>query len=341
MIQWLKKYFIPHEENDHKPHFLRTKVILAILSVLLFIEVIFLLGTTVIYRNTNLFASILPQVLVENTNNNRELDNLSPLKINPTLEKAAYQKAEDMASRAYFSHNTPDGLTPWYWLEKAGYKFEYAGENLAINFADSEDVVNAWMNSLSHRANILNKNFTEIGIGTARGAYQGRETIFVVQFFGKPALAEYSEITSLAKVPIAEAREIIPPSETSKPDQTVILAVPRLPSDMYVVTKNTGVLAAMEEIQPPPNPTIHNNPNAGSTAPNSFMAKILGSPRAYANFLYIVLFTIVALAIVLKIFIRIDIQHPRLIVNGLLILMFIASTLLLNKYLLLLGTQIS
>jgi hypothetical protein len=92
-----------------------------------------------------------------------------------------------MAEKGYFSHTGPDGAQPWKWFREAGYRYEYAGENLAVNFNESEDVVNAWMKSPTHRANILKHDFTEVGIGVATGTYKGKEAVFVVQFFGKPA----------------------------------------------------------------------------------------------------------------------------------------------------------
>jgi uncharacterized protein YkwD len=125
-------------------------------------------------------------VLVNLTNQNRVAANVSELKVSPILEKAAQMKADDMAAKGYFAHNTPEGLTPWYWFEQAGYKYIYAGENLAVNFEDSEDVETAWMNSRGHFLNIMNPNFTEIGIATSTGIYKGRQAIFVVQMFGAP-----------------------------------------------------------------------------------------------------------------------------------------------------------
>ena len=131
-------------------------------------------------------ASVVHSVLVDLANRDRESKKLPPLKINPVLTAAAQAKADDMAARGYFAHVAPDGKEPWYWFEKVGYQYEYAGENLAIDFADSIDVQRAWMNSPTHRDNILNGRFTEVGIATAQGMYQGRLTTFVVQEFGTP-----------------------------------------------------------------------------------------------------------------------------------------------------------
>ena len=104
------------------------------------------------------------------------------------LARGAQLKADDMASKGYFSHTGPDGSAPWKWFQAAGYRYEYAGENLAVNFNESEDVVDAWLKSPTHRANIMKANFTEVGIGVATGTYKGKEATFVVQFFGKPAV---------------------------------------------------------------------------------------------------------------------------------------------------------
>ncbi|MBI4101680.1 MAG: hypothetical protein HY443_01810, partial [Candidatus Nealsonbacteria bacterium] len=99
----------------------------------------------------------------------------------------------------YFSHVSPQGQNPWYWLDQVGYSFSYAGENLAVSFFESKDAVNAWMASPGHRKNILNGKFTEIGVGWALGKYQGRETIYLVQFFAKPfnSSVEKSNVNSV------------------------------------------------------------------------------------------------------------------------------------------------
>jgi uncharacterized protein YkwD len=135
----------------------------------------------------NSFSAIYAGVLVNLTNQNRALANVAELKTNPILEKAAQMKADDMASRSYFAHNTPEGKTPWYWFGEAGYKYIYAGENFAVNFENSADVETAWMNSRGHFLNIMNPKFTEIGIATSTGFYKGRMAIFVVQLFGTPS----------------------------------------------------------------------------------------------------------------------------------------------------------
>src|SRR3990167_1049727 len=192
----LKKYFIPHKGNDHRPHMLRTEKALVVFSIVLLVETLFLAQVFLIGKNTNFLASVISSVLVDKTNDVRESADLYLLTPNESLELAAELKAEDMAKKGYFAHETPEGHDPWYWLYQAGYNFAAAGENLAVNFTDSEDVIDAWMDSPGHRANILKENYTEIGIATARGEYKGRQAIFVVQFFGTPSYVQAKTVTA-------------------------------------------------------------------------------------------------------------------------------------------------
>lgn len=126
----------------------------------------------------------------------RRADGLAPFSSSGQLAVAAQNKAEDMARAGYFAHYGPDGKTPWQWLDEAGYQPLYAGENLARNGFDADAVLKAWLASAGHKKNIMNEKFSEMGIGIARAAYEGRETIFVVQMFGQPLLDASLSATS-------------------------------------------------------------------------------------------------------------------------------------------------
>lgn len=141
-------------------------------------------------------ANVVPEVLWQLENQKRSELGLNELVINETLQKAAQEKAEDMAQNSYFAHTSPEGKTPWYWFKKVGYDFLYAGEILAVKFKSAESVEKAWMNSPTHRANILNGRFEETGIGIAKGVYKGVETEFVVQMFGTllPSLDNFLKV---------------------------------------------------------------------------------------------------------------------------------------------------
>lgn len=200
MGQLLKYSFIPSEKNHHKPHMLHEFTLIAIISVSLFLSGIsfaryyFLHGTVQ-------GQEIVSSVLIDLTNETRQKYGESPLKKNSLLEQASAYKADDMAAYQYFAHNSPTGKTPWYWLKKAGYDFMYAGENLAVDFTQSKDVSDAWMKSPTHKANILNSKFTEIGITVKEGMIDGHNTIYVVQMFGTPK----ASAATTAIVPMASA----------------------------------------------------------------------------------------------------------------------------------------
>jgi len=135
------------------------------------------------------------QSLLNDTNSQRGSNGLGGLGLNTQLDQAAQAKANDMAARDYWSHNTPDGQTPWSFITAAGYNYQTAGENLAYGFSTASDTVTGWMNSTEHRANILNTTYREVGFGIANSAnYQGTgpETIVVAMYaepVGNPVAA--------------------------------------------------------------------------------------------------------------------------------------------------------
>lgn len=158
-----------------------------------------------------LVGAVLPAVVVDLTNKERNLDGVSALKRNSVLDEAARMKAEHMAKNQYFAHFSPDGVSPWHWFREAGYVYAHAGENLAIHFTDSAEVVKAWMESPAHRQNIVDGKFVEIGVGTAKGEFEGYQTVYVVQLFGAPGVA-------VDQAPIAKPTEtFIPMTGQSEP----------------------------------------------------------------------------------------------------------------------------
>ena len=159
-----------------------------------FVALFFLLVFTLSFTNPistflakggdEMLSAVLPALLFDETNEARLEAGLSPLSEHEELNHAAQLKADHMAEYGYFAHYSPDGSSPWRWFREAGYDYAYAGENLAVRFSDSRRVVKAWLDSPSHRANILNEKYEHVGFATARGMYKGSETVFVVQLFG-------------------------------------------------------------------------------------------------------------------------------------------------------------
>lgn len=131
------------------------------------------------------FADVTKADLINLLNKDRQRLGLNTLSENSNLDKAAFLKAQDMVKKGYFAHYSPDGVTPWFWFSQVGYKYNYAGENLAIGFTDSKNVHSALLNSQSHRENLLNPNYKEVGMVVLQG-FGENESIVVVQLFANP-----------------------------------------------------------------------------------------------------------------------------------------------------------
>lgn len=161
---------------------------------LIFVQFFVFIFLSSVHLKDNL-ATVLPVVLGNLTNEKRTHEGLSVLNENELLNLAAQMKAEDMAANGYFAHTSPDGKSPWYWITLAGYEYRHAGENLAVNFKQSESVTEAWMKSPGHRANIVKGVYTEMGTGVARGMYKGKETDFVAQVYASPLIVENTSLS--------------------------------------------------------------------------------------------------------------------------------------------------
>lgn len=123
--------------------------------------------------------------IIEATNKERVAVGLPPLSTTELLNKSAEIKVDDMIERQYFEHQSPTGEGVSDLGTKVGYHYVVMGENLALgNFSSSEDIVKAWMESPGHRANILNKNYQDIGVSVKHAVYKGQEVWFAVQHFG-------------------------------------------------------------------------------------------------------------------------------------------------------------
>jgi len=122
------------------------------------------------------------------TNRHRAVAGLSTLTSNDQLNLAAAAKLKDMLNQQYFEHINPDGRGPAEVVEAAGYSYLRTGENLALgNFSSDQNLVQAWMDSPGHRANILNDGFTEIGVAVGHGFFEGQDVWLSVQSFGLPS----------------------------------------------------------------------------------------------------------------------------------------------------------
>jgi hypothetical protein len=191
-------------------------------------------------------ANISPAEVIRLTNAQRAANGLSALSENSTLDSAALAKGNDMLAKGYWAHFAPDGTSPWSFFLKFGYKYQYAGENLARDFQDAGSAVTAWMNSPSHKDNILNPNYREIGIGVVEGSLAGADTTIIVQFFGAPLAGQ-------PVIPVVKAKEALPstakvtPAPTSKPIAT---PTPTPTPEEVVVSKQSTSASSIVFVSP-------------------------------------------------------------------------------------------
>lgn len=172
------------QNTQHSPVTSKSKQavygLISLLVLLLVVNVTIYLQPAKAYQS----PSVDEQYLLNLINQERTSRGLSALTYNNQLHEAAQAKAEDMLKNGYFEHISPSGKTPWIFIKTAGYDYLKAGENLAIDFTSVKGPVEGWMNSPTHRANILKADYEETGIAEVKGTYQGRETTIVVEEFG-------------------------------------------------------------------------------------------------------------------------------------------------------------
>ena len=176
--------FTPKESNNHRAKILH--------HTNLFLTIVFLLLTSFFVQRLKVsFPSVLgvaadisSQELLILTNQERQNSGVTPLYFNEKLTEAAAKKAQDMFEYGYWAHNSPTGKTPWVFIKSSGYKYVYAGENLARGFSSAEDVVKAWMASPDHKANMLSSNYQDVGFAVKVGELNGEETVLIVEELG-------------------------------------------------------------------------------------------------------------------------------------------------------------
>lgn len=225
--------FHPQRSNNHRPRLLHLESITSIIGVVvgfgLFIGLSGGINPNVGYI-LGYASNITVNDVIAQTNEERAKGGLAPLASNEKLSQAAAGKAQDMFSKQYWAHQSPDGLEPWAFISGAGYTYTAAGENLARDFMVSSDMTAAWMASPTHAANIMNARYQEIGVAVVNGSLQGIETTLVVQMFGRPSeKVIVSQLTPVAPAPKlvslkseSVATDSVVPSETVIKPPTVL-----------------------------------------------------------------------------------------------------------------------
>jgi hypothetical protein len=212
-FHYVRHLFFPHESNNQKARILHARSLLLITLFLISFQVILGFTGRFFPKILGYAANISPGEVIRLTNERRQQAGLLPLSQNAKLDSAALAKGNDMLAKGYWAHFAPDGTSPWHFFLNFGYKYSFAGENLARDFPDAASAVSAWMNSPTHKENILNPNYKEIGVGVVEGNLAGAETTVIVQFFGAP-------VANTASIPVVKAKEgEMPAGPTSAPSR--------------------------------------------------------------------------------------------------------------------------
>ena len=337
-----KKWFIPHDENDHKPHILRPRTIALVCVLSIAAELLFLSGLSVpVSSRAPFLGDIVVGALTDGTNVARVANNLPSLQVSPLLQRAAQEKVNDMVANSYFAHTSPQGVTPWYWFANVGYDFTYAGENLAVDFSDSQDVTTARPNSPEHRANIMDTHFTQFGIAIATGTYEGQPVIFVAEEFGAPSplMVVGSEAGSSFGAQAAATAPSVPKKvvAASKPAPAVIgvSALTTSSSDqMFVAVKGASAEAPAAVSATGSAPSVAQAPAiAPKFVPQTnVVQQMAANPRSAMNDVYLFIAVLFALALALNIFIKVRVQHPNIILGGLVAISLAGIFIVLNQH---------
>lgn len=141
--------------------------------------------------------AILIENLLREHNKERRNAGVQELKISPVLSNSAFNKALAMQKSNCWSHYCPDGKSPWEFFQEEGYQYLYAGENLAEGFYSVRELMQAWMNSITHRNNILKAEYKEVGFGIVYGAFQSNpNNIVIAVHFGTNRNFSYDQSQS-------------------------------------------------------------------------------------------------------------------------------------------------
>lgn len=234
-VKKLKHKILPHPQKKQRATLLQSKAVFLYSLGVLLVFSFFRQVPTVLPGVLGYASNITVSDLLKYTNQRRDSAGVGKLTINPKLTQAAQKKATHMFSKNYWAHVAPDGTEPWSFILGENYDYLYAGENLAKNFSDSDDVVEAWYKSPSHRENLISDKYTDVGFAVVNGVLDGYETTLVVQMFGKPrnapAQVAVKETDTNSTVRSAQSEESAikqPALAPSHPEPTLIKPEPAL-----------------------------------------------------------------------------------------------------------------
>lgn len=189
-MEKIKALIIPHRKNGYRPHAIRSHGLLVFAIYIITFQTIYNFQTGGEFRVLGYATNVNTSELLSLSNAKRSSSGLASYSKSVRLTQAAQAKANHMIADDYWAHYAPDGTTPWSFIDNAGYSYARAGENLAYGFATSSGVVEGWMDSPAHKANVLDGSFVHVGFGIANGEnFQGGKNTVIVALYGEPVVA--------------------------------------------------------------------------------------------------------------------------------------------------------
>jgi hypothetical protein len=357
-------YFVPSGCNDFKPKILRTKS-LAIILILLVMMKVFVTGYLfLVYPNDAQMQSDMSAEILKLTNDDRIKNGLAPLVINPILNSAAQAKADDMGAKDYFAHYGPDGKKPWDWIDRNQYSYILVGENLGMNFSTANAVHTALMASPSHRKNILNAKYENMGIAVISCVIDGQKTNVLVELFGKertktlavkvdkatisgttvintnkekisaPKVLSVTTTTAPISTKVAVKTEPVKPTSNVNPQATNIKAAELVEEPVVaevVPNEDTEAVLTSE--------TVNNDTNLNNEV--KFVAPVPERKIGFATnivktskIIYLTVLLLMVAALLVNILVRFKIQHRTVIIQTFCVILLIAGLLTTNFHIL-------
>jgi hypothetical protein len=357
-------YFVPSGCNDFKPKILRTKS-LAIILIMLVTMKIFVTGYLfLIYPNDAQMQSDMSAEILKLTNDDRVKNGLAPLVINPILNSAAQAKADDMGVKDYFAHYGPDGKKPWDWIDRNQYSYILVGENLGMNFSTANAVHTALMASPSHRKNILNAKYEDMGIAVISCVIDGQKTNVLVELFGKertktlavkvdkatiagttaintnkekisaPKVLSVTTTTAPISTKVAVKTDPVKPTPNASPQATNIKSAELTEESVaaeIMPNENTEAVLTSE--------TVNNDTNLNNEI--KFVAPVPEKKIGFATnivktskIIYLTVLLLMVAALLVNILVRFKIQHRTVIIQTFCVILLIAGLLTTNFHIL-------
>ena len=367
MLRHLHNFFIPHTGNDHRPHALRPRALKWYVALLVGVKVI---AVTLLFSAYPDFARLSGDLAAEvarMVNASREKASASPLILDPALTRAAELKAQDMLARAYFEHVSPDGTMPWEWINKNEYQFQAMGENLAMDFTTGESAHLALMQSDTHRTNILEKRYQNIGIGVASGNFAGRETNILVEFFAAPSTARAAAAASavppvsakfalpvpaeapssaVASAPVPPPVEVLPIRFETADAPAAPAAAAAMPAPAETPVADTPVSfvvpspAAVAAAAPAPSPVVAAQPITpfnpsqlnGTIKQQASELAFLSRMAMWSQRIFYAALVYLVLTLFINVFVKVRVQHMPLVMQTLAVILLVGGLAALDVH---------